>query len=84
MLCLEERPIHLIFQLPIANGKNANIGSVSLNAVVNSIYPSDENADTMKNILNMLGDMYKENPNEPELSQLFELKKALLHKYVSI
>lgn len=59
---------------PIANGRNANIGSVSLNAVVNSIDPSDVNADAMKSILNMLGDMYKENPNEPELSQFFELK----------
>ena len=61
---------------PIANGRNANIGSVSLNAVVNSIDPSDVNADTMKSILNMLGDMYKENPNEPELSQFFELKNV--------
>lgn len=30
----------------------------------------------MKSILNMLGDMYKENPNEPELSQFFELKNV--------
>ena len=61
---------------PIANGRNANIGSVSLNAVVNSIDPSDVNADAMKSILNMLGDIYKENPNEPELSQFFELKNV--------
>ena len=65
-----------IISTPFANGRNANIGSVSLNAVVNSIDPSDVNADAMKSILNMLGDMYKENPNEPELSQFFELKNV--------
>ena len=59
---------------PIENGWKANIGSISLNSVVNSIDPSDVNGGALKSILQQLGQAYKDDPNDPDLKQAFEFK----------